>query len=219
MAKRKKNNSKDEEVLVDLVEARDNVQSFVDKNQNAIFGGLVVVVLAIGGLILYNNQIVPKQAKASAEAMWNAENAFARDSFQTVLTDIEDNASEIKGSAKSVAAYYEGVSYLKLGDYDKAIETLSKVKAPSKSVLSIMKHGTLGDAYSEKGEFSSALSQYEKAAKSDNESITPIYLMRLGMLQQKENKASAAQKTFERVVKDFPKSSQVANAEKYLTSL
>ena len=52
-----------------------------------------------------------------------------------------------------------------------------------------MKHGTLGDAYSEKGEFSSALSQYEKAAKSDNESITPIYLMRLGMLQQKENKA------------------------------
>jgi hypothetical protein len=38
MARRKKNQKKSDETLVDIVEVRDQAQSFMDKNRNLVFG-------------------------------------------------------------------------------------------------------------------------------------------------------------------------------------
>ena len=46
---RRRNQKKKQETLVDLVEARDQAQSFMEKNQNLVFGALVALVLIIGG--------------------------------------------------------------------------------------------------------------------------------------------------------------------------
>ena len=48
---RRRNKKKQDETLVDLVEARDQAQSFVEKNQTAIFVGLIAFVLIVGGIV------------------------------------------------------------------------------------------------------------------------------------------------------------------------
>ena len=86
MAKRKKK-EESSEVLIDLVETRDKAHSFVEKNQVAVFGALVVVVALIGIFVVWKGMILPgKQDKALA-AIYKAEEQFAKDSFNLALTE------------------------------------------------------------------------------------------------------------------------------------
>ena len=52
---RRKSKKDQSDTLVDLVEAREHAQDFVDRNQNLIFGALAAVVLIAGGIFAYNN--------------------------------------------------------------------------------------------------------------------------------------------------------------------
>ena len=51
------------------------------------------------------------------------------------------------------------------------------------------------------------------------ESLTPIYLIRLGMLNEKQGNTDAAKAAYQQVVSGYPNSAQLANAEKYLARL
>ena len=225
MAKRKKKQNENE-VLIDLVETRDKAQSFVEKNQVAAFGVIVALVAIFGIFVIYKGMILPgKQDKALA-AMYKAEEQFTKDSFNLALTEpfvgelgLNQFVNEYGTDSKNVANYYRGVSYMKQGDYQTAADILSKVKNDG-DLLSIMKHGTLGDCYSELGQFDKALSEYGKASKAGSiESLTPIYLIRLGLLSEKQGNMDAAKAAYQEVVSDFPNSAQLANAEKYLARL
>lgn len=225
MAKRKKK-QEENEVLIDLVETRDKAQSFIEKNQVAVFGAIVGLVALFGIFVVYKGMILPgKQDKALA-AMYKAEDQFAKDSFNLALSEpfvgelgLNQFVKEYGTDSKNVANYYRGVSYMKQGDYQTASEILSKVKNDGE-LLSIMKHGTLGDCYSELGQFDKALAEYKKASKAGSiESLTPIYLVRLGLLNEKQGNNDAAKAAYQEVVSDYPNSAQLANAEKYLARL
>jgi tetratricopeptide (TPR) repeat protein len=86
-------------------------------------------------------------------------------------------------------------------------------------LLSTMKYGILGDCYSEKQDFSKALSMYEKAISAgDNEILVPIYLKKLGMLSDKQGDKEGALKAFERIRRDYPNpaSADWRDIEKYI---
>ena len=86
MAKRKKK-QEENEVLIDLVETRDKAQSFIEKNQVAVFGAIVGLVALFGIFVVYKGMILPgKQDKALA-AMYKAEEQFAKDSFNLALSE------------------------------------------------------------------------------------------------------------------------------------
>lgn len=225
MAKRKKK-EESSEVLIDLVETRDKAQSFVEKNQVAVFGALVVVVALIGILVVWKGMILPgKQDKALA-AIYKAEEQFAKDSFNLALTEpflgemgLNQFVNEYGTDTKNVGNYYRGISYMKQGDFQTAADILSKVKDDGE-LLSIMKHGTLGDCYSELGQLDKALAEYKKASKAGSvESVTPIYLIRLGLLNEKQGNTDAAKAAYQEVVSSYPNSAQLSNAEKFLARL
>ena len=118
--------------------------------------------------------------------------------------------------AGNSANYYAGVSYLHLGDYDKAINHLSDFSA-SGLVMPAMKNGALGDAYSEKQDFNQAISYYKKAAgATDNEFVGGEYLKKLGMLQEKQQKYGEALSTFKELKEKYPKSVAGRDAEKLI---
>lgn len=226
MAKRKRS-KKDDETLVDLVEARDSAQSFIEDNQLYIFGGLVAIVLLIGGFFAWKNLYkAPKQQEA-IQAMWKAEQQFERDSFAVALTNpgggydglvkMVDNYGGVE--AGNASNFYAGLSYLHTGQFDAAISYLSSVKATGQ-ILPIVKFGALADAYSEKGEFDKAISNYQKAIKNgDNEALTPVYLKRLGMLYEKQGKPADARKLYQQIKDTYPNSNEARDIEKHLIRL
>ena len=224
MAKRRRkvqSNKQQDETLVDLVEARDNAQDFMDRNQKTIFGVLTVLVLLVGGWLAYKNFVVlPKEQKAQA-LVYQAENLFAQDSFSRALTLPDGgflNIIENYGGtpAGNLAHYYAGVSYLNIGQFEAAISYLEDFDADG-DVMPIMKYGALGDAYGEQGDLGKALSMYQKAANAeDNEVLTPYYLKKAGLLAEKQGQVADARGYFEQIRDSYPNSVEGRDIDKYI---
>ena len=225
MARRKRNQKKADETLVDIVEVRDSAQSFVDNNQQLIFGALVALVLAIGGVFAYNNfYMKPRQVEAE-EQMFRAQEQFEQDSFALALTnpgggymgflDIIDSYGGT--AAGNSAKYYAGISYLNLGKYEAAVDYLQQFKAKG-SITPIMKYGAMGDAYSELQDFDSAMKYYKKAVgESENDFLTPYYLKKVGLLNERNGNFAEARKAYQEIQDNYPDSPIGRDIEKYIT--
>lgn len=203
-----------------------NTQAFLDENQNLILyvlGGLALLVLGWWG---YKKMIVEPKQKEAVAAMWQAEQMFERDSFKLALENpgggfegFQVLADKYSGTAAgNTAAYCAGICYLQTGDFDNAIKYLDDC-SPSSDLLAAVRNGALGDAYSEKKDFSKALSYYEKAANASNNSVlATYYLKKLGMLNEYQGNKEAALKAYERIHKDYPdqQSQDWREVEKYI---
>ena len=224
---RRRNQREADDTLLDLVEAKDSAQSFIEKNQKTVLGIATLVLVGIAAILLFNLLVKqPKAAEAKAE-IFKAENQLARDSFALALTNpgagysgfleiIENYGGTPTGNT---ARYYAGVCYLNLGDYDKAIEYLGAVK-PKGEVLSSMKFGNLGDAYSEKNEWDSAISNYRKAVTSGtNSALKSYYLMKLGMLLENRDDKAGALKAYKEIRDNYFDSAEAEKVGKFISRL
>lgn len=222
MAKRKQADK--DEVLIDVVDVRDSAQDFFEKNRIWILGGIGALVLIVGGWFAYNQFYKKPMQQEAVEQMFQAQVQFERDSFALALTnpgggysgflDIIDN---YRGTpAANTSLYYAGVSYLRLGQYEAAISYLKDFKAKG-DVMPIMKNGALGDAYSELNDLGQAMSFYKKAVSAgDNELLTPYYLKKVGMLNEKNGNAAEALKAYERIKIEYPTSPEARDIDKYI---
>jgi tetratricopeptide (TPR) repeat protein len=211
MAKRKDAKSAEDQDIV-IQEVQGSSQPFYEQYQQYILYGVGAIGLIFLMWWAYKVVILEPKQKEAEEAMWQAQVQFERDSFQLalenpgggydgLLTIIENYGGTPAGN---VARYYAGVSYLQLGNFDKAIEQLESFDAEG-NLLPIMKYGLLGDCYSEKGDFEKAISMYEKAAdEGNNHLLAARYLKKAGMLSEKQGNKEAAKKAYERVKKEFP---------------
>jgi tetratricopeptide (TPR) repeat protein len=224
MAKRNRKTKQTDDTLIDIVEVRDQAKDFLGQYQNIIFGVVTGLVVVIGGYLAFKNFYQEPRNKEALSQMFQAELQFERDSFAAALTnpgggysgflDIIDNYGGT--AAGNVAKYYAGISYLNLGRYQEAVDLLESFKAKG-SISPAMKNGALGDAYSELGNLSKARNFYKKAAEAtSNELLTPYYLLKLGMLDEKNGNATDAVKAYKRIQTEFPESIQAASAIKYL---
>ncbi|MCB0661877.1 MAG: tetratricopeptide repeat protein [Saprospiraceae bacterium] len=222
MAKRK--TSANDETLVDIVEVKESAESFVERNQQLIFGGLVALVLLVGGYFAYKYLFQEPKQKEAVEQMYKAQEQFERDSFRLALTNpgsgfpgFLDIIDQYSGTpAANAAEYYAGICYLQLGEYDAAIAHLNDFSATDE-VLPITKMGAIGDAYAEKGDLGQALSYYKKAVSAgDNDILTAYYLKKVGMLNEKNGEFGAAKDAYEQIRKDYPNSNEGRDIEKYI---
>ncbi len=220
MAKKK---STQHDNVQDIESALTRTEQFIEDNQKLItyiVGAIVVVVAAFLGLNKFILQ--PKEDEAQSQ-MFMAENYFEKDSFNLAINgdgnylgflDIIDDYGMTK-SAK-LAKYYTGVSYLRLGEYQEAINYLGKFKT-NDILLASVKEGSIGDAYSELGNDNKALQHYIKATDiSANNFTTPIYLMKAAALYEKQGETAKALDLYNRIKKDFPDTSEGQNIEKYI---
>ena len=216
-------NKKQEETLVDIVEVRDQAQDFFERNQMLIIGALAVVAILIGGIFAYNVLYKKPKNEEALDQMFQAQYQFDRDSFALALDnpgggydgflDIIDN---YKGTqAANLAHYYAGVCYLHLGRYDAAIDYLETFK-PGGNITPVMKHGLLGDANSEIGEFDKAKSLYERAAKEGNAYLAPYYLYKLAMLHEREGDYARSLEIYEEIKQKYSDSTVGQDIDKYI---
>ncbi|NNF33570.1 MAG: tetratricopeptide repeat protein [Saprospiraceae bacterium] len=225
MARRKKKQVKDE-TIVDIVEAKETAQDYFERNKVLVLAIVGALVVIIGGYLFYDLLVKTPNEESAKEAMYRAEEQFARDSFALALEnpgagfdgflDIIDNYPGT--SASNLAKYYSGISYLNLGRYEAAIEFLEDF-SPGGEVTPIMKFGALGDAYSETGDLDKALSMYKKATDTDNSFLTPYYLKKYGLLAEKQGDSGSAQNAYNRIKDEYPESAEAQDIEKYIAGV
>lgn len=214
---------KDEkEIVVDVEEVYSKSEEFVNDNQNMIMtviGAIVIIISLIYGFNRY--YLMPMEETASAE-MFQAEQYFSTDSFNLALNgdgnalgmlDIIDDYGST--DAGNLANYYAGVAYLKMGQYEDAIEYLNDF-SPS-GLLGPAAKGALGDAYAGSGDMDKALSNYESAADmDDNDFTTPIFLFKAGLAAEEVGDYDRAVRLYGKLKKDYADSQEGRDAEKYL---
>lgn len=221
---RRKNKKKEEETLVDLVEAKESLQDYFERNQMLVLGAIAAIIIIIGGIFAYMNLYQAPRNKNAMEQMYQAQFQFEQDSFAKALEnpgggydgflDIIDNYNGTK--AANTAKYYAGVSYLRLGRIEAAISYLKDFSADG-DVLPISKNGALGDAYSEMEDFDKAISHYKKAIDiQENEFLTPYYMDKLAKLYEHQAMYDEAQKYFQMIKDEYPNSSVGRDVDKFL---
>ena len=181
---------------------------FFRKNQNLILGILGGILLLIVGYMAYKNWVVAPKNRKATEQMFQAQFMFEKDSFNMALNNPGVGGTgflkiiNTYGGTESanLAKYYAGVSYLNLGQFDNAVKYLEDYK-PGNDMLATMKHTALGDAYSEKGNDTRAMDNYEQAIKTATDDVTGPYAhKKLALFAEKMKKWSVAQNSYQTIM-------------------
>lgn len=205
-----------------LAERIGSAESFFVKNKNLLAiagGGILVLLLAFAGYRFY----MDGQEETAQTALSNAVYDFEADSLQRALKGAGGNegligvADNYSGTdAANLANLYAGIAFLKEGNFDDAITRLKNFSS-SDLLMYARAQALIGDAYMEKDNAQEAISYYKKAASyKENQFFTPGYLIKLGIAQEKANQPKDAITSYKRIIDEFPLSSEVANAKKFL---
>lgn len=212
-----------EEKIVAVEEVLGRTEQFIEKHSRLLFivvGAIIVVILLYFGFKRF--YLLPREKNAQA-AMFYAERYFEKDSFNLALNgdgqnlgfkDIIDDYGMTKTA--NLAHYYAGICYLNTKDFENAIKHLKKFKSKDK-IISSMALGAVGDAYLELKDTKKGLSYYLKAAeKNENDFVTPTFLMKAGWIYEINKDWEKALSTFERIKKEFPRSSEAMAVDKHI---
>jgi tetratricopeptide (TPR) repeat protein len=155
--------------------------------------------------------------------MYMAEQYFGEDSLRLALYGDGNNlgfidlAREYRATKSGkLANFYAGASLMHLGQYEEAIEYLSKYKLDDEVVAPQAK-GLIGDAKVELGDTDAGIRHYLEAAEmAENSFLSPIYLMKAGMLYESNSNWSEALKLYERIQEKYPESNEGRSIDKYI---
>lgn len=210
MAKRNNSNNNSnnasDQVIIEDYGNKSLAEQFEEK-KNVITYGLIGLLIVVGGYLLYRQMVQEPKAKAAIEQIAKAQFQFDQDSFALALTNPGDGfpgfldiAGDYSGTATgNLALYYAGISYLNLGQFDAAIDYLNDF-SPAGDITPTMRAGALGDAHSEKNDFTQALSYYNKAvSNSNNDFLSAYYLKKVGLLNEHQGNKEAARKAYQTI--------------------
>jgi len=216
----------EETVVYEDSNALETVQVFYEKRKKTIStvttAILVVVVGYFGYMKMYKE---PNDEKAAAAMYWPSL-YFQADSLNLALNGDGKNLGFSKLSSKysgtpagNIAHYYEGVCYLKMGDFPKAIKALESFDGKG-TTLGHQAQGALGMAYMESGNSAKAIENFKKATENKEDGlVTPLYLYHLGLAYQAAGQANEAKEAFKRIKNEYPRSLQAKDMDKELAKM
>ncbi len=218
-----KSKGKKEDNLEVVEHALTNTEHFIEQNQRTITLAVIVIVAVVGIFLGYKRFIVSPKEKEAQSQMFAAEQYFEKDSFNLALKGDGNNLGFIEiineykmTKSGKLARYYCGISYLKLGKFQEAIDQLKKFKLKD-DMVSPIAQGAIGDAYCELSQYDQAITYYLKAARmKPNDFVTPIYLMKAAELLESNKEIKKAVDLYKEIQKDYPDSDEGRKIEKYI---
>ncbi|GAB5539511.1 MAG: hypothetical protein Salg2KO_16140 [Salibacteraceae bacterium] len=214
---------KQEEVIVDVEQAYSRSEQWVIENQKSLSIIVGVIIALFGSYFVYKNYVLAPQEAEASEYMWQAQQAFAKDSFNLAIYGDESTVGfeyiiDEYGmtEAANLAHYYVGISNLHLGNYQEALEYLQDYNCQDILVCAVA-YGATGDALMELGDTEKAIDYYESAIDhSENDLTTPIYLNKAGRASEMIGDYSKAVEFYKRIEQDFPQSQEAGDIAKYI---
>ena len=222
------------EVFASLDEGANKTEEWVEKNQKAILGVVVGVLVLVLAYLAYTRFVVEPNEKEAANELTLAQESFTtalettnfnvKDSLYTValegkngkygLLEIASNYGGTK--AGNLANYYAGMSYLELKDYGKAISHLEDFSSDDMMLAPLAK-GAIGDAFVQLGQPEDALGYYEAASSlSSNNFTTPRFLFKAGVTALDLGQNDKAITYLTRIKDEFSKSDYSSQVDLYL---
>lgn len=211
---------------VEDINPMDNITASFEKNQKTIITAVVVLVVAVVGYFGYENLYKKPAEEDASKALTMPSIYYQVDSLNMALNGDGKNPGFSKiekkysgTAAANLAYYYEGLTYLKMGDYKKAISALSKFDGKG-TLLENQANGAIGVAYMESGDKNKAIDYFKKAtANKEDDIVTPLYLYHLGLAYEAAGQNNEAKDVFIRIRDEYPRSIHARDMEKELAKL
>lgn len=214
MANTKKEEIKGEERLENVESALSKTELWIEEHQKLIYG-IIAAVIIIAGIIWGLKALNDKKDRNASSEIFTAQKYFEKENYEAALTgdgnylgftEVYDDYNSTKTG--KLAAYYAGISYMKLGKYEEAIDYLKKFNGKD-DILAPMALGAIGDCYMELDNMNEAAAYYEKAAnKSKNEFSGPMFLSKAGMTYEILGDYANALKCYKALKADYPLSNE-----------
>tara|TARA_Y100000813_G_scaffold33238_1_gene21602 strand:+ start:382 stop:1089 length:708 start_codon:yes stop_codon:yes gene_type:complete len=194
-------------------------EEFINNNKNKIFTVLGVIVFLLLGFSIFS-YIKSNQNNTAQEEMFQAVYYFEKDSLVQALNGDGNNYGFLEiideyglSDAANLSKFYAGASYLKLGNYENAINYLDEFSS-SDLLIQARAYSLIGDAYVEIGDYDNAIYYFKKASNENpNEFFTPSYLLKLAIVYEETGDLESALDTYEEIIEEFK------NSPEYQTSL
>ncbi|MEI6265639.1 MAG: tetratricopeptide repeat protein [Sphingobacteriia bacterium] len=219
--------SEKHESAVELNETLLKAETTWKRIQKPVLGAVTAILVIVGGWFAYQEFIMKPKEEKAAEALYKAEQYFGIDSSNLVLNGdgqskgVLNVISNYGGTkAANLAHYYAGVSYLKLGQFDKAVAHLKDFSTDALQIQ-LLATGCLGDAYSELNKKEEAIAAYKKAANTfdKDENNSSEFLFRAALLSETTGKTKEALEMYKELKMKFPKTDKGFQADKYIYRL
>ncbi len=199
-------------------------EAFIEKYQKQLIYGVLAIVLVVCGILLFNRFYLAPQELEAQDQMAKGEQYFAVDSFKIALngdgvdyigfTRIAENYGVTKSA--NLANAYAGICYYKLGEYEKAVQSLSEFDGDGDVNVSPVMVGLMGDAYVELNNLDKALECYAKAYGTENKVFSPVYLKKAAIVYESKGDAAKAFDLYSQIQSEYPMSSEAQDIEKYI---
>ena len=221
----KQNTKQGDERLENVEEALSKTEQWIEDNQKTLWIILIavlVIAFAVFGVSKYKN----KRNETASSQIFKAQQYFESEQYENALNGDGNNLGFLDiisdyGSTKTgkLAQYYAGISYMKMGNYEDAIEHLKKYTSDDQ-ILAPMALGAIGDCYMELGDNQNAATFYGKAAqKNPNEFTTPMFLVKEGMTYEIMGNYGKALEAYRLLKKDYPLSNEAFEISKNIAFL
>ena len=194
-------------------------EEFINNNKNKIFTVLGVIVFLLLGFSIFS-YIKSNQNNNAQEEMFQAVYYFEKDSLVQALNGDGNNYGFLEiideyglSDAANLSKFYAGASYLKLGNYENAINYLDEFSS-SDLLIQARAYSLIGDAYVEIGDYDNAIYYFKKASNENpNEFFTPSYLLKLAIVYEETGDLESALEAYEEIIAEYK------NSPEYQTSL
>ena len=225
MATKKEKEIKGEERLENVETALSKTELWIEEHQNLIYG-IIAAIIVIAGIIWGIKALNDRKDRNASNEIFTAQKYFEKEMYDAALTGDGNylGFTEVYDSYKStktgkIAAYYAGISNLKLGNYEEAINYLQKYNGKDE-IYAPMALGAIGDCYMELDDINAAASYYEKAAnKAKNGFTTPMFLTKAGMTYEILGDYANALKCYMSLKSDYPLSNEAFDINKSIANI
>jgi len=190
------------------------VAGFFEENKSTTLGAGIVLIALVAGFFGYqwykNSQDVEGEKK-----LYKAVYAFESDSLSAAAKEMAKISDEYGGNTQNLSDLYLGITFLKQGKYDQAIEKLKNFSSAD-LLVQARAYSLIGDAYAEKKSFGEAIEYYQKAAEyKPNKFFTPTYLLKLALAFEANKQGKEALDAYSQITDKFPESAESVPAKKY----
>jgi tetratricopeptide (TPR) repeat protein len=208
--------------LKNVEETLTKTEQFLEQNYRSLIYMLAGIIVIVGIFWLAKIYLNKRGDEAQAQ-MYQAQKYLESDSLKLALNGdgnylgFLDIAKDYKFTTSgNLALYSAGICYLHLGQFQDAIDFLSKYSKKDK-VIGALALGATGDAYVELGDLQKGVAKYIEAADfGSNAFNTPVFLMKAGEIYELTNKYADALKMYERIQNEFPESTEGTSIDKYI---
>jgi len=221
----KKDIQEDEKRLENVENALSKTELWIEEHQKLIYG-IIAAVIIIAGVIWGIKALNDKKNANASKEIFTAQKYFEKESYEAALTGDGNylGFTEVYDQYKStktgkLAAYYAGISNMKLGKYNEAIDYLKKFTTKDE-ILAPMALGAIGDCYMELDDLNNAAANYMSAAnKSKNNFTGPMFLSKAGLTYEILGEYAKALNCYKTLKADYPMSNEAFEISKNIANM